>query len=254
MWALLLIAVTASIAPAQSFEVASIKPAAPNARGMGFQTEPGGRILMKNVTLRLLVTFAWDIRDHQLIGGPSWLDTEHFDILAKPESEIPRTQEGAQLQRRMVQSLLAERFGFEYHRETRQMPIYALVITKNGPKLATSSPETQKELIMSRGTLEAKNMKTLNLANALASRLGRNVVDKTGLTGDYDFTLEWTPDVGEGMGPKGLPEGPPKEAPPVADGPSLFTALQEQLGLRLDSQKGPVEILVIDRAEKPSDN
>jgi len=250
----LLIVLAACIASAQSFEVASIKPAAPDARGMGFRVQPGGRLKMTNVTVRVMVTYAWDIRDHQVAGGPAWLDTEHFDILAKPENEIPQTPEGRELQKRMVQALLAERFGFKYHRETKEMPIYVLVIAKNGPKLATSAPETQGEMMMSRGKLEAKKMKTGNLANGLAGRLGRNIVDQTGLTGDYDFTLEWTPDVGEGMGSKGLPEGPSREAPQLAEGPSLFTALQEQLGLRLDSQKGPVEILVIDRAEKPSEN
>src|ERR1700689_410687 len=93
---------------APQFEVASIKPAEPGARGMGFQTLPGGRISMKNVTLRLLITFAWDIRDHQLPGGPAWLDTAHYDILAKPENEIPRPPEGSALTKRMVQALLLE--------------------------------------------------------------------------------------------------------------------------------------------------
>jgi uncharacterized protein (TIGR03435 family) len=221
---------------------------------MGFQLEPGGSMRMKNVTLRLLVTYAWDIRDHQLAGGPAWLDTEHYDILAKPESEIPQTPAGRQLQKLMVQALLRDRFGFGYHRETKELPIYELVVAKNGPKLADSAPGTQNQLMMSRGKLEAKSMKTGNLADALSSRLGRTVVDKTGLTGDYDFTLEWAPDMGENGGPKGMPADAPKEAPQVADGPSLFTALQEQLGLKLESAKGPVEILVIDRAAKPSDN
>jgi bla regulator protein BlaR1 len=221
---------------------------------MGMTTLPGGRVSMKNVTLRLLIEMAWDLRDHQFIGAQGWLDTEHFDILAKPETEIPRTPEGRELQQRMIQTLVAERFGLVFHRETKEMPVYALVPAKNGPKLATSAPDTQASSLMNRGKLECKRTKTSVLAKMLASTLGRSVVDQTGLTGDYDFTMEWVPDMGESMGPKGLPEGPPKEAPQAPDGPSLFTAIQEQLGLKLESQKGPVEMFVIDRAARPSEN
>jgi uncharacterized protein (TIGR03435 family) len=254
MRASLLIAAAACSAFAQQFEVASIKPAAPGARGMGFQSMPGGSIRMKNVTLRLLVTYAWDIRDHQLQGGPAWLDTEHYDILAKPESEIPRTPEGSAKTKRLVQTMLVERFGLGYHRETKEMPVYALVTAKNGPKLADSPPDTQNSMMLGRGTLEGKHMKTSDLARMLSDQLGRTVVDKTGLTGDYDFTMKWVPDLGETTGPKGLPQEPPKEVVQAPDGPSLFTAIQEQLGLKLEGRKGPVEMFVIDRAEKPSEN
>jgi uncharacterized protein (TIGR03435 family) len=237
-----------------TFEVASIKPAEPGARGMGVQRQAGGRVSMKNVTLRLLITMAWDIRDHQLVGAPGWFDSEHFDIVAKPETEIPRTPEGNDKLMLMVQALVTERFGFAFHRETKEMPIYALVVAKNGPKLAASEPGSQNSLMMGRGKLEGKNMKISALAKILTNPLGRTVVDKTGLTGDYNFTVEWTPDVNESMGPKGMPSEAPRDATSMPDGPSLFTALQEQLGLRLESQKGPVEMLVVDRAERPSEN
>lgn len=243
------------IAAAQppAFEVASIKPADPGARGMGFQKSAGGRVTMKNVTLRLMVTMAWDIRDHQLIGGPAWLDTAHFDIFAKPETEIPETPEGRERLRLMVQSLLAERFGFKMHRETKEMPVYDLVVAKSGSKLAAPVAPGQDGLMMGRGKIEGKNVKTQQLCNLLANPLGRTVLDKTGLTGDYDFTLTWTPDLSESMGPKGLPESP-KEPPQAADGPSLFTAIQEQLGLKLEGRKGSVSMLVIESAEKPTEN
>jgi uncharacterized protein (TIGR03435 family) len=241
-------------AAAQSFEVVSLKPAEPGARGMGMSTLPGGRISMKNVTLRLLVTMAWDLRDHQLLGGPAWLDTEHFDILAKPESEIPQTPEGRELQRRMIQALVVERFGLVFHRETKEMPVYALTLAKNGPKLASSAPDTHGSLMMGRGTLEGKHQSTASLVKILAGPLGRTVLDQTGLTGDYDFTLKWAPDLSEMQAPKGMPATPPSEASQPSDLPTLFTAIQEQLGLKLEGRKGPVEMFVIERAEKPSEN
>jgi bla regulator protein BlaR1 len=241
-----------------AFEVASIKPAEPGARGMGVQRQAGGRVNMKNVTLRLLITMAWDIRDHQLIGAPGWFDNEHFDIVAKPETEIPKTPEGNGKLMLMVQALVVERFGLVFHRETKDLPIYALVVAKNGPKLAASEPGTQNSMMMGRGKLEGKNMNLSALAKILTNPLGRTVVDRTGLTGDYNFTVEWTPDVNEAIVPKGAPKGMPAEAPKDTilppDGPSLFTALQEQLGLKLESRKGPVEMFVIDRAERPSAN
>ena len=256
VWALTLVAF-AGISlntMAQTFEVASIKPAEPGARGMGMQRLDGGRVNMKNVTLRLLITMAWDIRDHQLIGAQGWFDTEHFDILAKPESEVSRTKDGNETLMEMVRALVVERFGLAFHRESKEMPIYALTVGKNGPKLAASEPGSQNSLMMSRGKIEGKNMKMIDFARILTNPLGRTVVDKTGLTGDYTFTVEWTPDANENMTPKGLPAEAPKESLAMPEGPSLFTALQEQLGLKLESQKGPVEMFVVDRAERPSAN
>ncbi len=256
VWALILIACACVSRPGfgQTFEVASIKPAEPGARGMGVQRADGGRVNMKNVTLRLLITMAWDVRDHQLIGAPGWFDSEHFDIVAKPETEIPRTGEGNKTLMAMVRALVVDRFGLVFHREEKEMPIYALVPGKNGPKLAASEPGSQNSLMMSRGKLEGKNMKMGDLARILTNPLGRTVVDKTGLTGDYNFTVEWTPDGNENMTPKGMPAEAPKDVASMPEGPSIFTALQEQLGLKLESQKGPVEMFVVDRAERPSAN
>jgi uncharacterized protein (TIGR03435 family) len=245
---------SAAMTCACSFEVASIKPAAPNQPGMGMQRLPGGRVNMKNVTLRLMIVMAWDIRDFQVSGGPAWIDTDRFDILAKPESELPDTSQGSALLRRMIQTLAADRFGLVYHREQRQMPVYALIVGKNGPKLRVSAtPGEQTTMMGGRGKLEGKNAKPADLARLLSGTLGRTVLDQTDLADSYDFNLEWAPDVGEGPGFKGARKDSLPEAPQAADGPSIFTAIQEQLGLKLESRKGPVEILVVDRAEKPSE-
>jgi uncharacterized protein (TIGR03435 family) len=206
---------------------------------------------MTNVVLRWVITQAWDIRDYQLVGAPGWFETEHFDIVAKPESEIPRTAEGAKLRNRMIQALIVERFGMAFHSETRQLPVYAMTIAKNGPKLAVTATPGEGSWSSGRGNLAGKAMKTSDIARALSGALGRPVVDQTGLTGEYDYTLNWAPDLGDGSGvTRGLPQNPSGEAPQPADGASIFTAIREQLGLRIESRKGPVEIMVVDKAER----
>jgi uncharacterized protein (TIGR03435 family) len=229
-----------------TFEVASIKPADPAAGGnMSVNMGGGGRVIMTNVTVHWLITQAWKIHDYQLTGEPHWFETEHFDIAAKPETATPPTPEGQKTLRRMMQNLVVDRFGLIYHRETRQLPMYALVVAKNGPKLAPSTTATELGGWSSgNGKLEGKAMKTAEIAEALSESAGTTVMDQTGLTGEYDYTLKWTPD---------LENGTPSEAA-GAQGPSLFTAIQEQLGLKLESRKGPVEIIVIDKAERPSAN
>ena len=151
----------------------------------------------------------------------------------------------------MRQALLADRFKLSFHRETKEMPVYELVVAKNGPKLQTSTAG-QAQIRMGRGTLTAQKTSLNLLANNLSQNVGRVVIDKTGLTGDFDIKLEWTPEDGERMGPPRDNGETPPSAP--APGLSIFTALQEQLGLKLEARKGPVEILVIDRTEKPSEN
>ncbi len=226
---------------------------------------------VSNAPIRMLITFAYDIRDFQLAGGPSWMNTERYDILAKSDRSDnsdntpvdPRKMNDAQrmkLQedmRQKVRALLADRFELTIHREDREGPVYALVPAKGGSKLkpVQESESGPVGLRMGRGQLTGMAAQIPMLTNILSGQLGRPVVDKTGLTGKYDFKLEWTPD----QGPAGAPADPSKggEPAPVStdpDGPSLFTAIQEQLGLRLESQKGPVETIVVDRIEKPSQN
>jgi uncharacterized protein (TIGR03435 family) len=253
------------------FEVASIKPAAPDARGMFIRNMPGGRVNVTNMTLKEMIVIAWRIQPFQISGGPAWLDSARYDISAKPET-APKADELPL----MIRALLEDRFQLKHHAETKELPVYALVVKKEGrlgPGLTESKeggctpfdpgkplppPEPGKlptlgcgGMMMSPRQLRAAGVPLSNLAPSLSRMLGRTVIDKTGLSGKYDITLEWTPDESQAvrLGPDAPPAPPPDSAPP-----SIFTALQEQLGLKLESSKGPVEIFVIDRAERPSEN
>ena len=260
---------------ALTFEVASIKPANPDAMGIRINFVPGGGLRAENVRLRQLIEFAYQVHPFQISGGPGWMNSQGFDVLAKaPEpaeatdlrklTDAQRDRLGEQIRQRL-QALLAERFQLTIHRETKEMPVYALVVAKNGPKLKESAdPERgDQQMRAGRGELSATTMKIQALASHLSRVTGRPVLDNTGLKGTYDFKLEWTPEPGgPGGGPFAGSPGAGRLAEekaagigaPDPTGPSIFTALQEQLGLKLESQKGPVEILVIDRAEKPSEN
>ena len=224
-----------------SFEVASIKF---HPDPITVSTDPstrGSRVTATAVTLLDLITSAYGVRYEQIAGGPGWMKTSHYDIVAKAEGEAPLTKEES---RQMMQALLAERFQLKIHRETREVPVYALVVGKNGPKLKeTSAGAPGDNFVLSsragmhmeatRGTME-------QLARQLSATAGRPVINKTGLTGYYAYQLDWTP----GNRP----------ADPESDTPSLFTAIQEQLGLKLETAKGPMEMLIVDRAEKPTEN
>jgi uncharacterized protein (TIGR03435 family) len=219
-----------------------------------------------NATLRILLTLAFDVRDFQISGGPGWIGSERYDINAKAERsassesvpEDPRKMTDDQRKtnqeqmRQRLQALLAERFQLAIHRETKEAPVYALVVGKNGPKLQESK-EGGPRLMMGRGQLNGQGALMEMVATVLSNQLGRPVLDKTGLKGKYDFKLEFTPDPGQAAGPFGGP-GPDAPPPPDPNGPSIFAAIQEQLGLRLDSQKGPAEMIVIDRVERASAN
>ena len=231
------------------FEVASVKPNASMDGGMSINRSPGGAFSATNVSLKMLVTFAYDIRPHQLSGGAGWMDSDRWDIVARPSAEDaaaePKTyspNDGSQDRlRQRVQALLADRFKLAVHSETREMPILALVVAKGGPHLAEakgSGPSIQGRP----GQLTCKKVNMKMFADRmLAQRLGRNVVDRTGLAGDFDFEIKYVEDRG---------------AAATADvsGPDFLTAMQEQLGLKLESQKGPVQIVIVDRAEKASAN
>ncbi len=248
-----------------TFEVASVKPGDPDARGVRINFLPGGGLRAENVTLRQMIEFAYDIQNFQLSGGPAWLTTATFQILAKaPQSADARDlsqlkdaerRHLGDLVKLRLQALLAERFQLVVRRESKEMPVLGLVVSKNGHKLKESAngDGAKQQMRANRGELTGERATIEMLAGILARRVQRPVLDKTGLKGTYDFTLVWTPDEAEGAG---KPGGGPGEASSTSDnsGPSIFTALQEQLGLKLESQKGPVEILVIERAEKPSAN
>ena len=250
----------AALAAAQSFEVASIKPNAANDHRVMIGLQPGGRFFATGINTRLLIGQAFNVRDFQILSGPAWLATDRFDINAKAEGS------GEQIKpeqlRPMLASLLAERFQLKYHEETREMPVYTLVAAKGGPKLTKSEVQTgtnpgpRTRMQMGRGLINAKGATMAMLANQLSNQVGRHVIDKTGIEGNYDIELHWTPEPGQGFGSGGPVPPPPPGAVSGAggDGPTLFTAVQEQLGLRLESAKGPVKVIVIESIAKPSEN
>lgn len=238
----------------KTFEVVSIKPGDPSSHAVRIQIAPGGRFVCENVNVRFLIEQALGVRQFQISGGPSWMGTERFDVNAKADGT---GQIGRDELKPMILSLLEDRFKMKFHRETKEFPIYALVSGKGGAKMKvaeTQGQESRGMIRMGRGQVNGTQMDMAMLANNLSNQLGRQVIDKTGLTEKYDFELNWTPDESQaGFGPFG---GPPAPPPPPSDtpGPSIFTALQEQLGLKLESQKGPVPMIVVDSIEKPTEN
>ena len=232
------------------FDAVSVKPSDPNSpHGTVVSFTPGGGIHALNATLKDLIETAYDVRLFQIAGAPAWAGSARYDVTASPG---PRESAGPSpaipVIRLKVQAMLKDRFQLQLHRESRNEPVYSLVVARGGVKAdllrATDSPH--RGVRSGRGTMlgEAAAMKDLILM--LSRQLDRPVVDHTGLEGNYDFQLEWTPDA-----PPAPPDGQPAEAPL---GPSIFSALPAQLGLRLEATKGPVDILVIDRANKPSEN
>jgi uncharacterized protein (TIGR03435 family) len=228
-----------------AFEVASIKPADPNARGSSSNSDRRF-VTIKNWTLKRLVQRAFGVQDYQVTGGPNWLDTYHFDISAKVDEAEPelRGKEGQERVKAMLESLLDERFEFQFHRETRQLPIYNLLAAKSGFKLTAVKDTGSSSTNSNNGRLTCKGISMPAFAVFLSSTMERPVLDATSVPGVFDFKLEWSTQDGAVKAP---------DANEIA-GPSIFTALQEQLGLKLESTKGPVEIIVVDHAEKPTEN
>jgi uncharacterized protein (TIGR03435 family) len=221
------------------FEVASIRPttAVPNA-GTSVDLLPGGRLHIVNEPAKLLIRLAFQLQDSQIAGAPAWLDADRFDIEAKagfPEKPTPEQLSP------MLQDLLADRFHLEFHREAREISVYTLVLAKGGHKLqpAADGESSGMNTETHRGTSHfAATASTLDvLAKWIGNRVGRIVLDQTGLEGAFDFSLTWSPNPG----------------PDSAD-PALPTAINEQLGLRLVSGKAPVEVLVIDGIRRPTAN
>lgn len=233
------------------FDAVSIKPSSPDARGGGFNLSPG-RLNGKNVSLKDLVRFAYDLHDYQLSGGQGWMETEHYEVLATFPASTTNARRAL-----MLQTMLADRFALAIDRESKEVPGYALVTARSGARL--HAPEAVDHgMLLGRSpsgqrTLHGTSATMASLASILADLLGRPVEDETGLTGIFDFSMEWTPDpVSEAP----LRKGGDVQQPPPGDqsGPSIFTALQEQLALRLETKKLPVAAIVIDHAEKPTGN
>jgi len=233
------------------FEVASIKPSNPDAQGKLF-TVRGRQVMTINTTVNDLITFAFGVHPRQIASGASWLETDKYDVTGQPDVEGVPNQ--TQL-RQMVQTLLADRFKLAVHHDKKELPVYALVVGSKGPTLTKSAANPNglpSLLFRGLGVLPASNASIADLAGVMQSAvLDRPVVDQTGLTGRYDFTLTWTPDETQflSMGVR-----IPPRAPDAAGPPGLFTAIQEQLGLKFDSTRAPVDVIVVDKIERPTQN
>ncbi len=228
--------------------MASVKPSSPDAQGQSYTFTPGGGLNIRNGTLKGIVEMAYEVRDFQISGGPGWIESDRYNIDAKStygDQPAAMSLERIKEIRVKLQALIADRFHLQVHRDTKELPIFTLGLGKNGAKLTESQGDKPQYGIRGAcGQLTGMGATMAIVANSLARQLGRPVRDLTGLTGKYDFRVEWTPDA-----------GPCPDAPETAaDGPSLFAAMQQQLGLKLESTKGPVEIIVIDHAEKPEGN
>jgi uncharacterized protein (TIGR03435 family) len=238
-----------------AFEVATIKPADPVAQGRYIRMQSVHRFYAKGFTLQALVAAAFSLTPRAISGGAPWTDSDRYDILASTPGDV---QPNSDEQMAMLRKLLSERFQLAFHRESKELPVYALTVAKGGAKLKPSAAPagTLPELINTvypeeKGgvhvLLPARNATMLQFTAMLQRAvLDRAVLDNTGLSGTYDFDLEWTPDENQ------FASQLPRSVEPTK--PSLFAAIQEQLGLRLEATRGPVATLVIDRVERPSEN
>jgi uncharacterized protein (TIGR03435 family) len=228
---------------ALTFEVATIKPAAPSPDGhTHINYPPDDRFSAINVTLLNLMQWAYSMPEKQILDGPSWLGETRFDIQAKADNgdqfrNLPSSQ-GNDIKRQMVETLLADRFHLKLHQETRTLPAYDLVLAKGGSKLQPSE-SNGKSIGTGRSHFNGQGLTMTIIAEELSQITGRIVVDKTGLTGRYDPKLQWTPD---------------DAASTEAEFPTLFTAIQEQLGLKLEPAKEAIPVLVIDHIDLPTPN
>jgi uncharacterized protein (TIGR03435 family) len=234
-----------------SFEVATIKPSNPDTPGQSILVGRGGSNLFTttNTTVSDLITFAYGIHVRQVTGGPGWLETEKYDLSAKPDQPgIPNADQV----RSMLQKLLTERFELAFHRDKKELSAYTITLAKTGPKLTKSETGGNLPGFGGRGpgSIGVQNSTMAEFASFLQARiLDRPVVDQTGLPGKFTFTLVWRPDQLATPGPNAPPL--PADLESRSD---IFTAFQEQLGLKLEATKAPVEVFVIERVEKPSAN
>ena len=254
---------TATAIEAQSvrpeFDVSSVKPNKTNCCFSGGANN--GQAGAKDSTLKALISLAYKVQEFQIVGGPGWISSDRFDVEGTTED---KSADPDRL-RLMLRSLLEDRFKLKLHMEARQAPIYALVVAKGGPKIKLSADQTSPDvngpskpgagpnhgaIKFGPGSMMGNAANFSLLVRFLSQRLDRPVVDRTGLSGRYDFLLQWTPEVGEA---RTDPGGNPLQLGDTT-GPSIFSAIQEQLGLRLESTRGPVDVLVIDSVEMPDEN
>jgi uncharacterized protein (TIGR03435 family) len=283
----------APASPGPTFDVTSVKP---NKTGPGgpsvMQNQPGGRLVATNVPVRLLIQSAYrPLQGFQIVGGPAWLTTDRFDIVAKASGDLatammsppgPQSNDPTPMQLAM-RALLADRFKLVVHRETRELPTYTLVFARSDKKLGSGMHPATVDcaavaaargrggapppgppvgerpvcgMMSGFGVLSAGGTTLTQLAAVLSNAVGRTVLDQTELTGAFDVDLKWTPDQLPQRAPGTTGDQPLTVNGTAIDpnGPSIFTALQEQLGLKLESTKGPMGVLVIDNAEQPTED
>ncbi len=247
------LAIPATLA-ASTFDVVSIKPHQRDpgpSYGFGWRTAPEG-FSAKGITTSMLIVLAYGLHSpDEVVNLPGWAGSDGFDIRAKTDEETAaalRKLPDAEIDRKlqpMLQSLLAGRFQLKIHHEIRQLPVYNLIVAKGGSKMKASTTTGIGGSGMSNGYISGEGVPISTLAFNLSNEIGRQVIDKTGLSGNYDFKLTWTADEMRAA---------PDASAPSDSGPSVFAAIQEQLGLKLESAKGPVDVLVVDHVEKPSEN
>jgi uncharacterized protein (TIGR03435 family) len=233
----------------RKFEVASIKPSAPDS-GTETRRYPGGRFTATGVTLKRLIQRGYEVQDFQIDGGPKWVNSERYDVVAKAGENLGLDPQIDSL----IQALLADRFQLKFHRETREMLTYSLTADKSGPKLHANTTAPGPRWSLERGLLTGQRIPmSMFASDMLTKALGSVVVDHTGLAGNFDLELKWIPDEARSAVPR-IDKDSDSASSRDIPGPSIFAAIRDQLGLKLEAHKGPVEVLVIDGAERPTEN
>lgn len=247
-----------NVSPTLKFEVATLKPSPPIEKAgggfYGIRPTPGGeRYEARQCPLTMMLTVAYRIKADQIVGGPDWMNTARFDMTAKAEK--PATVDELHV---MLKNLIADQFHLKFHTETKELPVYALMVDKDGPKLLSAHSDGEvsgKSWIdvqikqFPQNTWHATFVSMDYFAFRLSQMLDRPVIDLTKLPGSYDFDLSFTRELPPNMPPDAMING----APIDTSGPTIYEAVRKQLGLRLERQKGPVQIMVIDHVEKPTD-
>jgi uncharacterized protein (TIGR03435 family) len=234
------------------YEVATIKPSKPEQQGRGF-TLQGRHLVARNFTVEGLITLAYNLHGTQVTGGPDWIKTDHFDMDVLPDHEgLPSLDQA----RGIVRKLLADRFGLKFHNDTKELSVYVLSVAKTGPKLTKSGsdPSSPPGMGGPPGRMNMRNGSMAEFAQVMQGIMDRPVLDQTGLKDRYDLTLRWTPDESQ-YGGRIPPQNTGDSSAASADAPPpLFTAIQEQIGLKLDAMKAPAKVMVIESVAKPSEN
>ena len=237
-----------------NFEVATIKPSKPGAQGKGF-TFRGGQFMTFNTDLNDLIAFAYGLHPKQIIDAPAWFATDLFDIEAKPDAE---GRPSMKLMSVMAQKLLEDRFQLKFHHDKRELSVYVISVASGGPKMtktASAPTDTPAFFFRALGDLTVRNQNMTDFATWMQNGvMDRPVVDQTGLTDRYDFQLKWTPDESQFAAFRGVGAVVPPPTDSATAPPLLYTAITEQLGLKMGPAKVPVGVIVIDHAEKPSAN